>query len=147
MGPYKRIEHLIGEYIRRNYQSVVEIGVGENLAAARVILEGGIPIRCTDIRPMPPADGICIAEDDVFSPHEELYEGADLLYAIRPGVEMVPPMITLARRTGADLLVYHLGNEIYGNGGELVDCGVILHRYYSRGDKKCDLFSPSGFRK
>jgi hypothetical protein len=27
--------------------------------------------------------------------------------------------------------VYHLGNEIYGTGGELVDCGVILHRYYS----------------
>jgi uncharacterized UPF0146 family protein len=136
MGPYKRIERLIGEYIRRNYRSVVEIGVGENLTAARMIREAGIPVRCTDVRPLPPSKGIPIAKDDVFSPHEELYAGADLLYAIRPGVEMVPPMIALARRTGADLLVYHLGNEVYGNGGDLVDCGVILHRYHSRGVEK-----------
>jgi len=66
----------------------------------------------------------------VFSPDEELYRRADLIYAIRPGVEMVPALIALASRTGADLLVYHLGNEIYGDGGEIIDCGVILHRYH-----------------
>jgi uncharacterized UPF0146 family protein len=131
MGPYKRIERLIGDYIRRNYHSVVEIGVGENLVAARMIRDAGIPVRCTDIRPVPPADGMVFAQDDIFSPDEGLYRGADLLYSLRPGVEMVPPLITLAERVGADLLVYHLGNEIYGTGGELVDCGVILHRYYS----------------
>jgi hypothetical protein len=45
---------------------------------------------------------------------------------------MVPPLITLAERTGTDLLVYHLGNEVYGTGGELIECGVILHRYHHR---------------
>lgn len=133
MGPYKRIERLIGEYIKKNYHCVVEIGVGENLVTARMIRDAGIPIRCTDIRPVPSADGMTINQDDIFSPKEGLYKGADLLYAIRPGVEMVPPLIALAERTGADLLVYHLGNEIYGTGGELVDCGVILHQYHSRG--------------
>jgi uncharacterized UPF0146 family protein len=132
MGPYKRIEHLIGDYIGRNYDSVVEVGVGDNLHAARRIRDAGVSIRCTDIRPMPSADGIPVVKDDIFSPDEGLYSGADLLYAIRPGVEMVPPMISLAERTGADLLVYHLGNEVYGTGGELIDCGVILHRYHSR---------------
>jgi len=136
MGPYKRIERLIGEYIRNSYRYVVEIGVGENLTAARLIRDAGIPIRCTDIRPIPPVDGIPVFRDDVFSPDEGLYSGADLLYAIRPGVEMVPPLISLAEKTGADLLVYHLGNEVYGSGGELVDCGVILHRYHSRGKLK-----------
>jgi uncharacterized UPF0146 family protein len=132
MGPYKRIERLIGDYIGRNYRCAVEIGVGENLAAARIIRDAGVSIRCTDIRPVPSEPGIPIAKDDIFSPSESLYSGADLLYAIRPGVEMVPPLIALAKRTGADLLVYHLGNEIYGTGGELLDCGVILHRYCSR---------------
>ncbi|MGA2935410.1 MAG: UPF0146 family protein [Methanomicrobiales archaeon] len=132
MGPYKRIERLIGEYIGRNYRCAVEIGVGENLVAARIIRDAGVSIRCTDIRPLPSEPGIPIVKDDIFSPTEGLYSGADLLYAIRPGVEMVPPLIALAERTGADLLVYHLGNEIYGTGGELIDCGVILHRYHYR---------------
>ena len=132
MGPYKRIERLIWDYIKRTYRCAVEIGVGENLAAARIIRDAGVSIRCTDIRSVRSEPGIPVAEDDVFSPRDTLYEGADLLYSIRPGVEMVPPLIALAERTGADLLVYHLGNEIYGTGGELVDCGVILHRYYSR---------------
>jgi hypothetical protein len=134
MGQYKRIEHLIGEYISRNYRFPVEVGAGRNLAAALVIRDAGIPVRCTDIRPIPPGDGIPVVQDDIFSPDEVLYRGADLIYAIRPGVEMVPALIALAERTGADLLVYHLGNEIYGNGGEIVDCGVILHRYHSRSE-------------
>jgi len=132
MGPYKRIERLIGDYIGRNYRCAVEIGVGENLVAARILRDAGVSIRCTDIMPVPPEPGISIVTDDIFSPSESLYTGADLLYAIRPGVEMVPPLIALAENMGADLLVYHLGNEIYGTGGDIVDCGVILHRYYSR---------------
>jgi uncharacterized UPF0146 family protein len=130
MGEYKRIERLIGEYIGRNYRSVVEVGAGGNLTAARLIRDAGVPIRCTDIRPVPPDDGIPVVQDDIFSPDEGLYRGADLVYAIRPGVEMVPPLIAIAMRTGADLLVYHLGNEIYGDGGEILDIGVVLHRYH-----------------
>ena len=132
MGPYKRIERLIGDFIKRNYRCAVEIGVGENLVAARILRDAGVSIRCADIRPVPSEPGIPVLLDDIFSPRVSLYAAADLLYAIRPGVEMVPPLIALAERTGADLLVYHLGNEIYGTGGDLVDCGVILHRYYSR---------------
>lgn len=47
---------------------------------------------------------------------------------------MIPPLIALAEKTGCDLLVYHLGFEIYGAGGERIDCGVTLHRM--RGDQK-----------
>jgi uncharacterized UPF0146 family protein len=134
MGEYKRIERLIGEHIARNYRSVVEIGIGKNFTAARVVRDAGIPVRCTDIRPGPAGDGIPVVQDDIFSPDEGLFHGADLVYAIRPGVEMVPALIAVAERAGADLLVYHLGNEIYGDGGEIVDCGVVLHRYH-RGNR------------
>jgi len=132
MGPYKHIERLIGEYIKKHYRCAVEIGVGGNPGAARILKDAGILIRCTDIRPIPVGEGIPVARDDIFSPDETLYAGADLLYSIRPGVEMVPPLIALAKRVGADLIVYHLGNEIYESGGELIDCGVILHRYHTR---------------
>jgi hypothetical protein len=131
MSPYKRIERQIGEYIAARYHRVVEVGIGNAPEAARVIAAEGGAITATDIRPVE-ADGIHVIRDDIFSPDESLYRGADLLYAIRPGVEMVPPLVALARRVNADLLVYHLGNEIYGDGGEIVDCGVVLHRYHSR---------------
>jgi len=144
MGSYKRIERLIGEYIGRTYRCAVEVGVGENPAAALMVREAGIPVRCTDIRPPPSMDGIRVAQDDIFSPDERLYQGADLIYAIRPGVEMVPPLIALATRVDADLLVYHLGNEIYGNGGEIIDCGVILHRYHARRRRRGESSTPSG---
>ena len=129
MSPYKHIERLIGEYIAARYHRVVEVGIGSAPEAARVITAAGGIVTATDIRPA--ADGIRVIRDDIFSPDESLYRGADLLYAIRPGVEMVPPLVALARRVNADLLVYHLGNEIYGDGGTLVDCGVVLHRYHT----------------
>jgi uncharacterized UPF0146 family protein len=143
MGEYKRIERLIGAYISRNYRCPVEVGAGENLAAARVIRAAGIPVRCTDIRALPGEEGIPVVQDDVFSPDERLYRGADLIYAIRPGVEMVPALIALASLTGAELLVYHLGQEIYGDGGEILDCGVVLHRYH-RGKHSPDRPSRGG---
>jgi uncharacterized UPF0146 family protein len=130
MGDYKHIEALIARYIATRYRSVVEIGVGANIAVARALAEAGLEVRCTDIRAIPPAEGLLCVRDDIFHPSIDLYRGADLLYAIRPGVEMVPPLITLAGRCDADLLVYHLGNEIYERGGELIECGVILHRYF-----------------
>jgi uncharacterized UPF0146 family protein len=130
MGDYKHIEALIARFIAARYHSVVEIGAGANTAVARHLAGAGLEVRCTDIREIPPAEGIACVRDDIFHPAIDLYRGADLLYAIRPGVEMVPPMIDLARRCNADLLVYHLGNEIYESGGEVIDCGVILHRYH-----------------
>jgi hypothetical protein len=60
-----------------------------------------------------------------------LYEGADVIYAIRPAIEMVPPLLALAQEINSDLLVYHLGFELYENGGERIDCGVLLHRYFT----------------
>jgi uncharacterized protein (TIRG00374 family) len=41
-----------------------------------------------------------------------------------------PPMMKLARTAGTELIVYHLGFELYGDGGESIDFKDIqLHRY------------------
>jgi uncharacterized protein len=131
MGGHKHIETCIGTYIASRYRSAVEVGIGKNTVAARIILDAGRKIRCTDIRNTVPDEGLDFFVDDIFEPDLLLYVGADVIYAIRPGTEMIPPLYSLAQQIGADLLVYHLGFEQYGDGGERLDCGVVLHRYYS----------------
>ena len=133
MCRYKHIERSIGEYIAARYRRAVEVGIGNNPEAARLVKSAGALMRCTDIRPGIRHEGLDVVTDDIFEPDLRLYEGADLIYAVRPGVEMVPPLIALADRIDSDLLVYHLGCEIYEDGGEVVDCGpVLLHCYRRR---------------
>jgi len=131
MGSYKHIETSVGQYIARQYSRAVEVGIGHNTTAAEILHSAGVLVRATDIRELP-AGPIPVTVDDVFDPTISLYEGADVIYAVRPAIEMIPPLIALARRAGTDLVVYHLGFETYGDGGEKIDCGVILHRYVVR---------------
>jgi uncharacterized protein len=130
MGEYKHIETCIGKYIAAQYDTAVEIGVGKNTTAARIIQRAGKTIRCTDICALTPMGRLAFTVDDVFDPDPEIYQGADVIYAIRPAVEMVLPMIALAQKVNADLLIYHLGFECYEDGGVTIDCGVVLHQYY-----------------
>lgn len=132
MSPYKHIERSIANYIIKHYRKVVEVGVGSNFEAAKIIAAAGCQILCTDIRNGSARSGIHVTIDDIFNPQDELYEGSELLFAIRPGIEMVPAMIILAKRINSDLLVYHLGDEIYANGGTVIDCGVALHCYNTK---------------
>ena len=133
MCRYKRIERCIGEYIAEHYRRAVEVGIGNNPEAARMVASAGALMLCTDIRSDIRHEGLPVVTDDIFEPKRELYAGADVIYAVRPGVEMIPPLIALARSVNSDLLVYHLGCEIYEGGGELVNCGpVLLHRYHRR---------------
>jgi uncharacterized UPF0146 family protein len=133
MRPYKRIERCIALYIAPRYRKVVEVGVGANFEVADALAQQGIEVTCTDIRyQTSPTPDIRFYVDDIYQPTKSHYRGSDLLYAIRPGVEMIPSLIDLAREINTDLLVYHLGNELYANGGEVIECGVSLHRYHKR---------------
>ena len=129
----RQTEQEIGRYIAGHYRDVAEVGVGNNFEAARVIGEAGVMILCTDIRDRDAPPGIRFVRDDITRPDTNLYRGKDCIYAIRPGEEMMLPLIALASTVGADLLVYHLGFEIYGDGGEIIRVGsVVLHRYVRR---------------
>ena len=130
MGGYKHIEKSIGAYVAAQYHNAVEIGIGQNTDAARVLFDAGIRVRATDIRNFPQPDWLTFFVDDVFAPDSARYTGADVIYAIRPAEEMIPLLIALAQQLDCDLIVYHLGFELFGNGGERIDCGVTLHRYY-----------------
>ncbi len=130
MGFYKHIETCIGEYIIKHYTDTVEVGIGKNTEVARILLDAGVRVRSTDVKECGVPGWLCFTIDDVFSPDTSLYEGADVIYAIRPAIEMIPPLLALARTINCDLIVYHLGFECYGDGGEKIDCGVLLHRYF-----------------
>jgi uncharacterized UPF0146 family protein len=132
MVGYKHIETCIGRYIADNYTHAIEVGIGKNTDAAEFLLSAGTLLRSTDVKKIPVPEDLAFTIDDVYVPDISLYQGADVIYAIRPAIEMIPPLITLAERVNCDLIVYHLGFESYGNGGEKIDCGVILHRYVRR---------------
>ncbi|MBN1431394.1 MAG: hypothetical protein JW931_01315 [Methanomicrobiaceae archaeon] len=129
MVNYKSIEERIAEYIADHYKSVVEVGIGRNTVTSTILKDKGIDVTATDIRDCPDCR-VKFFRDDITAPDKSIYANAGLIYSVRPGVEMIPDLIKTARAAGADLIVYHLGNEIYENGGEIIDCGIILHRYY-----------------
>ena len=123
-----KIEITIGHYIKDNYHSAVEVGFGGKTIAAEILARAGMPILCTDVHRYPDAVVPSVV-DDCVDPTLEYYY-AEVIYAIRPGAEIVPALISLAKKVGADLIVYHLGFELYENGGERIDVdGVMLHRY------------------
>ncbi|WP_048061976.1 UPF0146 family protein [Methanocorpusculum labreanum] len=123
------IETAVGRYIAANYRSAVEVGFGGKTTAAEIVQNAGIPVLCTDVHAY--AEGpVPSVVDDCVEPTISLYQAAGVIYAIRPGTEIVPALIELATRINADLIVYHLGFELYENGGErIVTDGVMLHRY------------------
>ncbi|NLD57201.1 MAG: hypothetical protein GX651_03590 [Methanomicrobiales archaeon] len=134
MDSYKRIELRIGRYLAGRYRMAVEVGIGRNTDVAMMLADAGVLKGCTDIKDTGFPIGLNFFRDDIFVPDLSRYEGADLIYAIRPAIEMVPPLIALAQKVDCDMIVYHLGFEVYGDGGEILDYGVLLHRYWRRSE-------------
>jgi uncharacterized UPF0146 family protein len=132
MGDYKHIETCVGNYIATHYTRAIEVGIGRNEEAGKIVSGKGALVRCTDVKGFELSGSLPFSQDDIFLPDDSLYTGAEVLYSIRPAPEMIPPLIELAERINADLIVYHLGFESYGNGGEIIDCGVLLHCYHRR---------------
>ncbi|HJJ54676.1 MAG TPA: UPF0146 family protein [Methanocorpusculum sp.] len=127
------IETAIGNYLKsQQYTSAVEIGFGGKTVTAEILIDAGIPVLCTDVHAYPDSTVPSVV-DDCFEPDLSLYTDTDLLYAIRPGIEIVPAIIQLAKKLNVDLIIYHLGFEVYLNGGECIDLGdIMLHRYVTK---------------
>lgn len=49
--------------------------------------------------------------DDIFNPNWKLYEGANLIYAIRPNPEVQNQILEVASEVGADVLLNVLSEE------------------------------------
>ena len=108
------------KFIAENYRGVrkiVEVGVGHRINVA-IDLKTQLPnaeIVVTDndeswIRSHR-ASNVKRVVDDVVRPRLAVYEGAGLVYSLHPPAELVPSLIGLARRVGADLLVVPVTDE------------------------------------
>ncbi len=108
------------DYIRENYSrasKIVEVGVGSRIEVAEKIKKS-LPLAevlVTDkdeawVRQHVTSQVRAVA-DDVMFPQTPLYENASLVYSIQPPFEIVEPMVLLARRIWADLLVVPRSEE------------------------------------
>jgi len=102
----------LARFIGMNYSGrVVEVGVGHVPEVAASLKAQGMDVVLTD-KDERILGTLAVEKDDIFSPRLELYEGASLLYSLRPPLELQIGMGVLAARVGADVLIRPLGDEV-----------------------------------
>ncbi|MCX7927153.1 MAG: UPF0146 family protein [Candidatus Omnitrophica bacterium] len=122
------IGRAIAYYILQNYskaRKIVEIGVGAVWWVCAYIKKRGpanLEVIATDVNPLllketstaleKYAIDVQVVRDDVTKPCNDIYDNANLIYAIRPYPELTQHLIDLAERIKADLLIYKFPQEI-----------------------------------
>ena len=118
----------IADYIAENYPSakkIVEVGVGK------------VPDVAIEVQRLLPKCGVIVTDvaeqtellvrvkfvhDDITEPNLNIYEGAALIYSVRPPPELQPYLLQVAQKAGADLLIKPLASEsMYLKGGNLIN--------------------------
>ena len=118
----------IAEYIAENYPSakkIAEVGVGK------------VPDVAIEVQRLLPKCGVIVTDvaeqtellvrvkfvhDDITEPNLNIYEGAALIYSVRPPPELQPYLLQVAQKAGADLLIKPLASEsMYLKGGNLIN--------------------------
>ena len=108
------------EYVRENYSlasKIVELGVGSRIDVAEKIKKH-LPLTEVLVTDKDEAwirkhmtGRVRTVADDVMFPQTRIYQNASLVYSINPPFEIVEPMVALAARIGADLLVVPRSDE------------------------------------
>jgi uncharacterized UPF0146 family protein len=112
-------DDLVG-YVRENYSrasKIVELGVGSRIDVAERIKKH-LPmaeVLVTDkdeawVRKHVASQVRAVA-DDIMFPQTPIYQNASLVYSIHPPFEILAPMMDLAGKIGADLLVVPVSDE------------------------------------
>lgn len=132
---------MIAGYIAQNYWSadkIVEVGVGKVPETVRELrrLLPKCQLVVTDIEePEELPEGARFVYDDVTEPNVQIYEGAGLVYSIRPPSELQPFLFKIAREVGADLLIKSVADEEVLEGGKLVNYrGGTFHLFGAKGE-------------
>ena len=102
----------LAEFVSKNYRGrVVEVGAGHVPGVALRLQSLGLEVVLTD-REERILNNMQIEKDDIFAPRMELYQGASLIYSIRPPLELQIAMGEVAARVGADILIRPLQDEV-----------------------------------
>lgn len=115
---FSKIAHLISKLYPRA-KKIVEVGVGRSPYTLLQLksLMPDVEIIATDIDPEVVRElnemGIKSFIDDLHKPDERIYEGADLIYFIRPPFELIPKLAELGNRVRASVLIIPLSEDGY----------------------------------
>lgn len=133
----------IANYIAEKYRSagkIIEVGVGR-VPGVAIELQRLLPaceLIVTDVAE-PPAlpEQVKFVRDDITKPDLRIYEGAALIYAVRPPPELQPYLLEVARGVGADLLIKPLAGESMPlRGGTLINYqGIAFYVFEGLGKK------------
>ncbi|MDD2778283.1 MAG: UPF0146 family protein, partial [Methanocellales archaeon] len=100
----------LAEYIASSYGGkVIEVGIGRHSEVA-LLLKDHLEIIVTDTSDLS-VEGINFIRDDIFDPNIRIYEGASLIYSIRPPLEIQHAIASVAKRVGADLIIRPFASE------------------------------------
>ena len=87
---------------------IVEIGAGKFQTISKNLNENeNIDVVMTDIDPA----NENIIKDDVFNPNMSIYNGADILFSIRPPAELQEAIMKIRDEVNATLIIKPLFNE------------------------------------
>lgn len=121
----------IAEFVAKNYKDrgkIVEVGMGEHAEVA-LLLRGKCEIVVTDIKDLKMKnEGLNFFRDDIFKPDLKIYEGASLIYSIRPPVDLQFAIADLAKKIGADLLIRPFASEFADLSEYFKDCELINYK-------------------
>ena len=100
-------------YIANKYSFAVEIGIGHFPDVGLALVEKGLRFFATDMKPFQ-YDKIEVYVDDITKPNVSLYSKAEIIYSIRPPLELIPFIKSVAREVNADMIVKPLSSEYPG---------------------------------
>ncbi len=106
---------LLSEFIHHHYpERVVEVACGKRSSVA-VILARSLNVIATDVLESQAVDQHLrplYVKDDITSPNLALYQNAQLLYSIRPPLEIQEDILNVAHAVYADVLIKPLDDEV-----------------------------------
>jgi len=130
------LPEVIAEYICRHYsRKVVEVGIGYYWKVAEILANRGFDVIAVDFKEIPAEfKSRCIkfVVDDIMNPNLEIYEGASLVYSIRPPLELYSYIVAVARAVGADCLIRPFGNEFAVDGKLINYKGERFYVWFNR---------------
>ncbi|OKY78716.1 MAG: putative small methyltransferase [Candidatus Methanohalarchaeum thermophilum] len=103
---------LVAEYIVKEYNDankIVEIGIGNEkrvYTTLSKLLDS--KLLAVDLY----KNYEFVKKDDVFDPDLDLYQGTNLIYAIRPPIEIQKPISEICKKVQSHLLIKPIQNEI-----------------------------------
>ena len=122
----------LAEFILKNYSGkVIEVGIGNYTKLAEFLAENGLRVVATDV--VERNVKVDFFVDDIQKPNLKIYEGAELIYSLRPPPEIFNAIISVARKVGADCIIKPLYGD-YPNGKLINHRGLSFYMWRCEDD-------------